>query len=192
MDSPNRSWIQRIHYLFATQIVIGGEFLKMIMEVNKNSRKRYWKKIASSKRIKCIRIAYYEWTFSFSSSLPVSQINYDFTLNSISFSQIQYKFTRKIYSWWNFRSTIFFANSQLIRDNTMDPLSFPRTHHESTINFANPLWFNYLFREFTIQSRLDDWSTSFRKSTIYFANPLWIHYLFPLCFANQLAFANPL
>ena len=37
---------QRIHYLFATQIVIGDEFLKMIMEVNKNSRKRYWKKIA--------------------------------------------------------------------------------------------------------------------------------------------------
>ena len=122
-----------------------------------NSRKRYWKKIASSKRIKCIRIAYYEWTFSFSSSLSVSQINYDFTLNSISFSQIQYKFTRKIYSWWNFRSTIFFANS---------------------------LWSHYLFREFTIDSRLH------YGSTIFSANPPWIHYQFRKSTMVQLSLSR--
>ena len=69
-----------------------------------------------------------------------------------------------------------------IESKSISVFANPLFLRESTIFFANPLWINNLFCEFTIHSRLHFGFTIFFTFhygfTIYFANPLWIHDLF--------------
>ena len=86
----------------------------------------------------------------------------DFSLNSLSFSQIHFLF-RKLSmnsssnSWFLFEITFFFANS----------LSVPRIQLESIFYFVISLWIHYLFREFPMNSLF------FCGTTMY---SLWNHY----------------
>ena len=127
----------------------------------------------------------------------------DFSLNSLSFSQIHFLF-RKLSmnsssnSWFLFEITFFFANS----------LSVPRIQLESIFYFVILLWIHYLFREFPMNSQSTSrflfyfikffantpWihfiPQNHYEFTISFAISLWIHYLFREFTLNPLFFCG--
>ena len=102
----------------------------------------------------------------------VSYILREFTMNSLSFSQIRYKFTNFFPNslWIHYEVTIFLANtlrihylflessinsqafSRILFEFTLNSLSFSRILFEFTICIANTQWITYISRELAMIS----------------------------------------
>ena len=114
----------------------------------------------------------------------------DFSLNSLSFSQIHYLF-RKLSmnslsaSWFLFESTIYFVISlwihYLFREFPMNSQSTSRYYYEFTILIAKSLCSHFLFRESTFNTLSDS-----RNISLISLSVSLIHYEIAIYFVKSL------
>ena len=98
----------------------------------------------------------------FATSLWISHIVRDVTINSLPISRIPFPF-------------IF---------DFMNSLSISRRYHEFTVCFRNPLWISYLSREFTMN--FPSFSRIYYEFRIFIADSSRIHLMFQEFTLNSL------